>query len=198
MKNSRFFQAFVAIFLFSASFLTGPVVAQNDNPVVTALQPRFGQVMISDLEKQQEFTLSLPFNEIETALNLIIAQEWYPTWVSISARPDEKAALILRAAPGKNESAKRFTLLQQLVSPGMLPWKTAELNNQAPGVTAVETDFSEKVVIMGETLKSGLIFTHLFPMIERVPGITAPFFERGSYSDTAAGRVMNFTVKCNW
>ncbi|GAB1353898.1 hypothetical protein MASR1M12_26360 [Erysipelotrichia bacterium] len=89
-------------------------------------------------------------------------------------------------------------MLQELVSPGMLPWKTTDLDDKMPAVTAVETNFAERASVIGETLKSGLIFSHLFPMLKRVSCVSDPFFERGSYSDTPAGRVMNFTVKCNW
>jgi hypothetical protein len=185
---------FVTTFIFNALHLN----AQTDNPVITALERRFGSVMIRDLEGFHEFTLSAPFKEIENLLNTVISQEWYPTHISISGRPDEKAAIILRAKAVKNDSPKYFSALQQLLMPGILPWKTEELNDSIPAVTAVETDFSAKVTILGQTLKSGLIFSHLFPMIERVPTISAPFFEHGSYKDTPSGRVMDFTIKCNW
>ena len=155
-------------------------------------------MLIRDLEGFHEFTFSAPFDKIETILNLVVMQEWYPTYISISCRPDEKAAIIMRASIGKNMASERFARLQQLVMPGMLPWKTGELNNESPAVTAVETDFSSRVSILGQTLKSGLIFTQLFPMLQRAPGINDPFFERGSYRDSPAGRLMEFSVKCNW
>ncbi|HPW58472.1 MAG TPA: hypothetical protein PLR50_08805 [Candidatus Rifleibacterium sp.] len=198
MKITRVFPAFMAMIVASAIFCAAPGFSQADHPVVEALKPKYGNVMVKDLENQYEFTLSLPFNEIENALNLVVSQEWYPTWISVSARPDEKAAINFTASATKNESAKRFSMLQELVSPGMLPWKTTDLDDKMPGVTAVETNFAERVSVIGETLKSGLIFSHLFPMIKRVTCVSDPFFERGSYSDTPAGRVMNFTVKCNW
>ncbi len=194
-RKISFYYAPVVIALLFVSVIAA---AQSDNPVVTTLQPQFGTVLIRDLEGFHEFTLSAPFNEIETVLNLIISQEWYPSYISISSRPDEKAAIIIRAGTGKNDASKHFAALQQLVTPGMLPWKTSELTDKAPAVTAVETDFSGGVTILGQTLKSGLIFTQLFPMIERVPSVTAPFFERGSYSDSPAGRVMDFSVRCSW
>ncbi len=193
-KRSAFFAFILAVLL-----LNGLVAfAQSDNPVVSALEPRYGAVVIRDLEGYHEFTFSVPFTEIETALNIVVAQEWFPTYISVSSRPDEKAAIILRASTGKNASAERFAVLQQLLTPGMLPWKTANLDDKSPAVTAVETEFDSKVAILGQTLKSGLIFSQLFPMIERVPAVKTPFFERGVYNDSAAGRVMDFTVKCSW
>lgn len=185
--------ALVAIFAFN-----GQVNAQSDHPVVTALQPKFGQVMMRDLEGSFEFTLSAPFSQIEEVLKTVIDQEWYPTYLSVTSREDEKSAIILKAGNIKNSAASRFPALQELLTPGMLPWKTGELSDKAPAVTAVETDFSDRVTILGQTLKSGLIFTHLFPMIERIHSVHSPFFERGSYNDSPVGRVMSFTVKCNW
>ncbi|HNX74229.1 MAG TPA: hypothetical protein PLM07_00330 [Candidatus Rifleibacterium sp.] len=172
--------------------------ARTDNPVVAILEPQFGSVLIRDLEGFHEFTFSAPFDKIETILNLVVMQEWYPTYISISCRPDEKAAIIMRASISKNAASERFAMLQQLVTPGLLPWKTGELNNESPAVTAVETDFSSRVSVLGQTLKSGLIFTQLFPMLQRAPGIRDPFFERGSYRDSPSGRLMEFSVKCNW
>lgn len=194
-SNVSFFRSSLLVALLFVSIIAA---GQSDNPVVTALQSQFGTVLIRDLEGYHEFTLSAPFSEIERVLNLVISQEWYPGYISISSRPDEKAAIIMRAGTVKNDSAQHFAALQQLVTPGMLPWKTGELNDKSPGVTAVETDFSAKVTILGQTLKSGLIFSQLFPMIERVQGVSAPFFERGSYSDSPAGRVMDFSVRCSW
>lgn len=185
--------------LITAFLAHGPCLSgQTDNPVVTALEQRFGTVLTRDLEGFHEFTLSVSFKEIESLLNAVDSLEWHPTYISVSGRPDEKAAIILRAAMGKNDSSRYFAALQHLLTPGILPWKTDKLTDSAPAVTSVETDFSPKVKIMGQTLKSGLIFSHLFPMIERVPSVSAPFFEHGSYKDSDAGRVMDFTIKCTW
>lgn len=176
----------------------GLATAQTDNAVANILQPQFGTVMVRDLEGSHEFTLSTAFTEIEAMLSTVVKAGWYPSFISVSSRDDEKAAIILRASTSKNSSSEKFAILQQLLAPGMLPWKTGELTDKAPEVVSVETDFSDKVTILGQTLKSSLIFSQLFPMIERAQGVNSPFFERGSYNDSPAGRVMNFHVKCNW
>ncbi len=191
-------QLFSGIIFLTLLFISVIASGQTDNPVVTALQPQFGTVLIRDLEGYHEFTLSASFDQVENMLNAVVSQEWYPTHISISGRPDGKAAIIMRAGTGRNSASQYFGKLQQLVVPGMLPWKTSELSADSAVVTAIETDFSSKVTILGQTLKSGLIFTQLFPMLERAQGVREPFFNRGSYSDSPAGRVMDYSVVCSW
>lgn len=181
----------------AAILLTTSIFAET-HPVETVLSDKYGPVISRDLETSFEFTVSADFSEISNILEAANSQEWYVNFVSISSREDGKAAIIFRAAQQKNNFASRFANLQKILQPGMLIWKTGVIPENMAVVTNIETTFDQKIMINGVTRKSGLVFSHLIPMIERAAALQNPFFSRGTYSDTEDGRIMNFTINCDW
>jgi len=194
MRVSCFIIFLFVFLLVPASSLT----AQDSHPVADALSGKFGQVMVRDLEGSYEFTVSADFSDVISILQTTTANDWFVNFVSISSRNDGKAAIIFRATSQRNNSSQFFTRLQQLIQPGVLIWKKDSIPDNSALVTSIETSFDSKVMICGVTRKSSLIFSHVFPMIERIGIIRNPFFSRGTYSDTEDGRIMNFIVDCDW
>ena len=184
--------------LILATFFIGQTAAAMEKPLLASLESKFGPVMSRDLDGVFEFTLSSPMTDVEMLLQMIEKEGWYVVTMAATIRDDGKLAIVLKGTQQRNAFSKKFAALQWLLKPGMLPWKDGELTDKMPVVTSVETDFSDKISILGQTRRSGLIFTHLFPMIERIEGLSNPFFARGTYSDSSDGRIMNYTVNCTW
>lgn len=187
----------VLMFAFSMIFHIS-LNAQESHPLADALSGKFGQVMVRDLEGSYEFTVSADFQDVISILKTTVANDWFVNFISISSRNDGKAAIIFRATSQRNNASQYFTKLQQLIQPGVLIWKTDAIPENSALITSIETKFDSKVMVCGVTRKSSLIFSHVFPMIERIGIISNPFFSRGTYADTEAGRIMNFTVDCDW
>ncbi len=193
------FQKFCLALALFFSLQTGfPVTAQDHHPVADTLSSKFGQVMVKDLEGSYEFTVSADFTDVLTILETANSNECYVNFVSISCRNDGKAAIIFRGSNQRNNSSQLFSKLQQLIQPGVLFWKKDAIPEDSAVVTGIETNFNSNIIISGVTRKSSLIFSQLFPMIERVSIIKNPFFSRGTYSDSEDGRVMNFIINCDW
>jgi len=175
-----------------------PLSAQANEIILANLSDKFGQISHRDLETHQEFVFSAEFADIGHALNLANSNDMYVQSASISARDDGKAAIILKISPVRNDASRHFATLSNILRPGMFSWKSGKVPENMAVLTTIETHFDNTVSLQGLTLKSGLIFSHLFPLIERTGELREPFFSRGSYSDSKAGRLMNFTVVCKW
>lgn len=178
--------------------LTMPFVANANEIILANLSDKFGQISHRDLETHQEFVFSGEFTDIEHALNLANSNDMYVQYASVSAREDGKAAIIIKVSSTRNDASRHFTTFSNILRPGMFTWKSGKVPENMAVLTTVETSFDNSVSLQGLTLKSSLIFSHLFPLIERTGELRDPFFSRGSYSDTKAGRVMDFTVLCQW
>jgi hypothetical protein len=174
------------------------LVAQGNELIIANLSDKFGQISHSDQNSSHEYVFSGEFADIEYALNLANSNNMFVQFISVSAREDGKAAILIRVNSKRNTASQKFSLFSNLLKPGMFNWKEGELPQNMAVLTTIETSFDNTVTLQGKTLKSSLIFSHLFPMIERTGELRDPFFSHGSYADTAAGRVMDFTVRCNW
>jgi hypothetical protein len=184
---------FLTVLLLTMSFVA------NANEIILAnLSDKFGQISHRDLETHQEFVFSGEFTDIEHALNLANSNDMYVQYASVSAREDGKAAIIIKVSSTRNDASRHFATFSNILRPGMFTWKSGKVPENMAVLTTVETSFDNSVSLQGLTLKSSLIFSHLFPLIERTGELRDPFFSRGSYSDTKAGRVMDFTVLCQW
>jgi len=178
--------------------LTMPFIANANEIILANLSDKFGQISHRDLETHQEFVFSGEFTDIEHALNLANSNDMYVQYASVSAREDGKAAIIIKVSSTRNDASRHFATFSNILRPGMFTWKSGKVPENMAVLTTVETSFDNSVSLQGLTLKSSLIFSHLFPLIERTGELRDPFFSRGSYSDTKAGRVMDFTVLCQW
>ncbi|NLF97949.1 MAG: hypothetical protein GX569_14545 [Candidatus Riflebacteria bacterium] len=187
-----------AYLLLTVLLLTMPFIANANEVILANLSDKFGQISHRDLETHQEFVFSGEFTDIEHALNLANSNDMYVQYASVSAREDGKAAIIIRVSPTRNDASRHFATFSNILRPGMFTWKSGKVPENMAVLTTVETSFDNSVSLQGLTLKSSLIFSHLFPLIERTGELRDPFFSRGSYSDTKAGRVMDFTVLCQW
>ncbi|MFZ2960818.1 MAG: hypothetical protein WA705_28405 [Candidatus Ozemobacteraceae bacterium] len=107
------------------------------------------------------------------------------------ADPEAVITITRRSFPG----AGRFFQTVQELTGTRFPWNVTE-DGLAKSLSLHELDVSSegKIVIRGLTAKSGRIFSELFPALQRIPGISEPFFSEGNYRDSPFGRLMKFTV----
>lgn len=192
MKKTSAYLLAIAFLLFH------PMITCANEIIVANLSDKFGQISHRDLESSHEFVFSGEFADLEHALNIANSNDLFVQFVSVSARDDGKAAIKIKVSPAKNEASRKFATFCNVIKPGMVTWKKGEVPQNMAVVTTIETDFGNSISLQGLTLKSSLIFSHLFPMIERTGELRDPFFSRGTYSDTSSGRVMDFTVLCQW
>ncbi len=184
--------------LLSLFTLTMPLFVEANEVILANLADKFGQISHRDLESHQEFVFSGEFTDVEHALNLANSNDMYVQFASVSAREDGKAAIMIRVSPARNDASRKFATFSNILRPGMFFWKAGNVPENMAVLTTVETSFDNSVSLQGLTLKSSLIFSHLYPLIERTGELRDPFFSRGSYSDTKAGRIMDFTILCQW
>ena len=169
-----------------------------EHPVVSALSQRFGQILEKAGDEASEFTVSASFEDVISILQTSEGLGWYVSHVTVNARDDGKVALIFKAQTKNRKAGNKFEKLQRLLQPGVFSWKSGNVPSDSTVITALETDFSDKIAIKGATKSSSLIFAQLFPLIERIQELRNPFFSRGTYSDTPDGRIMAFQIDCGW
>ena len=131
------------------------------------LRNKYGNVIVTEKEDITKLTLSIPRNEVENMLTMVVADGWYPKSLILQVVGDS-TAVFLDITKKQNDSPRRFRVLQKLVGVGALPWKGSVLDNKDAYVTTIETDFGEDFLIKGQTLKSNLIFTKLTPRITAI------------------------------
>ncbi|HNW34768.1 MAG TPA: hypothetical protein PKM25_07550, partial [Candidatus Ozemobacteraceae bacterium] len=115
--------------------------------------------------------------------------------LAMDCHPGARCRTTLMLAPQtRPEAAAMLNTVRALIGAPLF-WNRPE-SDLAGGliVTGLKMDDPERFAVMGMTLKSRLIFSDLFPALEKIPGVTEPFFRQGSYSDHNAGRLMNFEV----
>lgn len=117
---------------------------------------------------------------------------------SVLVSENEKPEICLRVTDNKINNSRKLELLRTLTNTEKFFWLNHSPSNEAPVLTAIETDFGRGFTIKGITHKSRLVFSQLFPMLEQLDSIHSPFFTQGTYSDTPQGRMMNFTAVCAW
>lgn len=165
-----------SVFNYSASLIFAQEVVSEDASkedktkctALEALKRTYGNIMAMEEEKGIKLTFSVPYTEINAMLTLVVGNNWYPKHLSICGAGSEKAAISMVISREENDAFRRFKVLQKLCLPGALPWKDGKLDNKQAYVTSIETDFGKDFCIIGETLKSGLIFTTLTPRITSI------------------------------
>ena len=131
------------------------------------LKKKYGNVIVTDKGIYTKLTLSVPRDEVENMLTMVVADGWYPISLVIQVVGDS-AAVFLDIDQKQNDSSRRFRVLQKLAAKGVLPWKGAVLDNKEAYVTTIETEFGEDFLVKGQTFKSNLIFTKLTPRISSI------------------------------
>ena len=183
MKNNRFlFVLAVLMFLSVSSFaqiekekavldFDSVEVKESEEiicPAVDALKKKYGNVIVTETsDSVLKLTLSVTRNEIENMLTTVVANGWYPQSLMIQVI-NSSTAVFMEISTVKNDSSRRFRVLQKLVAEGALPWKGSVLDHKEAYVTSIETQFGEDFLIKGESLKSNLIFTKLTPRISSI------------------------------
>ena len=136
---------------------------------IRPLEAAYGSVMA---EKSSDYTikltLSIPRSEIENMLTMVVAEKWYPTSLFIKGVGINDSLIKMDITKNMNDSSRRFRVLQKLCMPGTLTWKNGEIDAKDAYVTSIETDFGEDFVVIGETIKSNLIFKNLSPKIRAI------------------------------
>jgi hypothetical protein len=168
---------------------------------INALEANFGNISHRvDQKESCDLSFSAPFSQISEIFKSLDKPHIQIKKASIFGRNQEMAAISLslecRQNPRKPE-AHKINALVELCAQNTLPWEEKGTRNVVK-VTSIETIFDDGLTIMGETDKSGLIFSELIPVLNQVRGVSTPFFERGRFFDTPSGRKMEYTLQCKW
>ncbi len=178
-KNNLFFVlAFLMLISFPAfsqdeynpaDFSEAETLTEADSNCSAAnlLKKKYGNVIVAEKGAYTKLTLSIPRDELENMLTMVVGDGWYPKALVIQVI-GESAAVFLDITKTQNDSSRRFRVLQKLVASGALPWKGSVLDNKEAYVTTIETEFGEDFLIKGQTIKSNLIFTKLTPRISAI------------------------------
>ncbi len=179
MKKSRFslvlaFLMFFSLPVFSQvkydadEFEETETVDEVKCSAVDILKQKYGNVIARDTDHNTiKITLSIPREEIENMLTMVVADGWYPKSLVIQIL-NNSTAIFLEISREKNDSPRRFRVLKKLIAADALPWKGSVLDNKEAYVTSIETEFGEDFLIKGQTIKSNLIFTKLTPKISAI------------------------------
>ncbi|MBF0498778.1 MAG: hypothetical protein HQM09_01485 [Candidatus Riflebacteria bacterium] len=119
------------------------------------------------------------------------------TLTSFSLRcepPADSEAIITISHKSFPGAGRFFQMIQELVGT-RFPWNVPD-DSLAKSISLHELDVSMEgqIQIRGVTAKSGRIFSELFPSLQRIPGISEPFFREGNYRDSPYGRLMKFSI----
>ncbi|MBR4328442.1 MAG: hypothetical protein IKO19_12790 [Candidatus Riflebacteria bacterium] len=141
--------------------------ADSSCSAANLLRKKYGSVIVTDKGTYTKLTLSIPRDEIENMLTMVVADGWYPKSLVMQVVGDS-TAVFLDIDKNQNDSSRRFRVLQKLAAKGALPWKGSVLDNKEAYVTTIETEFGEDFLVKGQALKSNLIFTKLTPRISSI------------------------------
>jgi hypothetical protein len=111
---------------------------------------------------------------------------------------DAQTATVDIKVTNRPADPQKLKFLQSLIDQHPIAWAKEGYSTKVPVMTGFETDFSKKVTIIGISPKSGLIFSHFMPMVERTRGLSHPFFSRGTNKETRQGKIMQFKIDCGW
>lgn len=171
------------------------------NEPIRALETNFGNISFTVHQNEScVLSFSAPFSQIPEIFKSVDKPEVEIKKAAIYGRNQEMAAIALslecKENPVKPDSHKIAALLE-LCTHSKIPWE-AEGTRNIVKITSVETLFDDGLTIIGETDKSGLIFSELMPVLNQIRGVSTPFFERGRFYDTPNGRKMEYTLQCKW
>ena len=213
------FPAFSQIEYNPADFSEAENMSETDSSCSAAnlLKKKYGNVIVTEKGTYTKLTLSIPRDEIENMLTMVVADGWYPKALTMQVIGDA-TAVFLDISQDKNDSSRRFRVLQKLAAAGALPWKGPVLDNKEAYVTTIETNLiftklTPRISSIGadkenldadrfaskKTFDRSKIFTRE-TYYDNDTGINGqPFFERGTYKeDPDVGRYMVFTLRCRW
>lgn len=115
--------------------------------------------------------------------------------LSIDCPPGSRCRTTLILSESDSPDSAAIIATADTLVRASLPWNRPEQElEKGLIVTGVAVERPDRFAMTGLTLKSRLIFSDLFPALQKIPGVIDPFFERGSYRDHMAGRLMSFSV----
>ena len=144
-------------------------ILSKECSVIGLLQQKYGNVVAEKNDDSKiKLSLAIPGEDVEKMLTMVVAENWFPCSLVIKNINLQNTFVSLNISKEKNDSPRRFRVLQKLAAPGVLTWKGSVLDAKEAYVTSIETEFGEDFVVKGETLKSNLVFTRLTPRISSI------------------------------
>ncbi|MDD3001540.1 MAG: hypothetical protein PHF29_07285 [Candidatus Riflebacteria bacterium] len=190
---------------FSIIFVDGASAQDLDYrflDAIKALETKFGTVLPKSINEQTcELSFSAPYNKICELIASVDNKNIQIEKVTVFGRDKDMAAIALSIVCGDNLpkiSTQKVSAFCNLCKEPQIPWVSNKGKNKNVTVTTIETGFADTVTIKGIADKSGLVFSDLFPILNGIRSISAPFFERGKFFDTEDGRKMEYTLQCKW
>lgn len=164
----------------------------------SALAQAFGNVQSNIDNSVTELTFTGKLEQIQDIFKILSQSKISLTYIFAACTEDKKVNFLIKVADTDNFAAYRQSSLEALAEPSNFAWILDTSPLITPVLTGFETDFTNEIRIFGKTNKSALIFPNLFPKIKESHILANPFFERGTYSDTPDGRMLDFIIKCSW
>lgn len=174
-----------------------PEPAQTDE-VAAEFSKSFQLVEKKDLGGATEYRLEAKLKQLFTLFTIPELFERSIQNLSVESMNGDDATFKVKISHVKKNTSRKTQILKAIIQRDGLQWTNDGFNTNVPVITGFETDFGEKLTLTGVSPKSSLIFSQLFPMIQRNPELKNPFFSRGTYKETQTGRVMIFRVDCDW
>lgn len=176
-----------------------PEISEEELPeIVRHIREEYGLATVKNSGEDMEIRFYTDMNQIAQCLEVPAQFEKNINFFSVLVSENEKPEICLRVTDNRINNKRKLGLLRTLTNTEKFFWQNHAPSNEAPILTALETDFGRNFTIKGTTHKSSLVFTQLFPMLEQLNSIHSPFFTQGTYLDTPQGRMMNFTAVCAW
>lgn len=142
----------------------------------------------------REYSVRLDFDRVPELMQVLAAlrsQSLVRFSLSSNINEQAQADFSLKDEPG----SKSFLEFVKTVCSRKLPWNEPEDTlRKSVLINKFEIDSDGKFSLFGQTLKSGRIFSTLFPILQNIPKFGEPFFSQGKYSDHKWGRLMNFEI----
>lgn len=155
---------------------------------------------VQTLNNGERYTLEIGSEQIGELIEKLSADKnKSATGFTLDFIRDDRAKVVFTIIPGANEKSSDMLRLAGNILKSDLPLNCGEsgLKDRA-AVTGFKILSEEEFEVCGNTLKSGLVFSDLFPRLLKIPGAYAPFFKHGSYRDHDLGRIMKFEVQVKW
>jgi|GEM_PF-3432052 len=161
----------------------------------------FGEVLeTTPVNAGKRIAVRFPFPDFPKLLSALSSQQGKSILeFSLTVKHPQKAEAVFVITEGVAKNSDTILSLAKIILEARLPWNLPdEALDQGLIVQGLAIHANLDVFVYGITLKNKYIFSNLFPMLNSIKGINAPFFREGKYSDHPKGRLMAFEVSVKW
>jgi len=189
-------EAFVQYFFGKSSALASGKSLQSGADAFQSFLAKTEVLEQTSMGNEKKYVLRLPYKLLPDLFQCLIPKENLSlTEFSLSCNHPHPAVVRVVVSEEKLPRANEFfRFIQGLTSP-KVPWDIPEEQLKEKLIVHEVSVFPDgNFEISGQTLKSRLIFSQLFPILNSFGLESEPFFQSGNYRDHQMGRLMTFKV----